>query len=850
MRSTGPSGAPRTGGGRRRTIALTIAAAVVVTPVVTGVGTAGTPPAHAATAAAVPVEQEAPDFASEVYGDPWDYSNAADQNTDTASMGSISVTGGKLAMSIRPGDWVDIVDTTAGSLPYGRDGAVKSIDTSRYKRLSFSMDEPIAGIGAIYWWTCRTKASSCLSGMTFPLVAGQHTYDIALDGQATLETKAPWTSARVVTMRLRPVVVAPGAAAVSASIDWMRLHAGTGPHDALPPGNHGSYTTEALPIPVIDSPSPADGQDLATAQRGRPWDFTNSANGSGITLRNATLRGYGSDGMTATNAGPTLNDPSVNPHVTPFSGTKYHWLSWDMTYDGPFSLADSPGGGKVARLIYYPSDAPTTPQSMNDLITWSGANAREATIDITAQDPLDENQPAPRVGWYNQTISTVTFDPNEDPSAETWHLKSFHLRADPTATNATTVKFHDAAWVAGTTAEIRVGTGAPGTPYTTIASDVPVNSGSNSATFSLGSMPAGSYRVEVIMQHPAGGGALAFSTAPIVMSKNATHDPLGSLDEVSGSDAGVTVRGWAFDPDSSAATTVRVTEGSTTLATTTTTVARPDVVRANPGAPANSGWLTKLSLSAGTHTLCATAVNVGAGNGDQQIGCRTYTVPQDTSHDPKGSFDEASVRSGTTTVALRGWSFDPDTSDVTQVAFYDQTGAAQSLGRVNTGGARADVQRAYPGAPGNSGFSTTVTLSVGTHTVCAYGINVGQGTTNPLLGCRSVSVTSVLPQGSLDEVTGGTGTVSVRGWAWDRDAGTGPLSVRVYDQTGAPRSLVTLTTGQSRTDVARAYPGAPTTTGFSGTATLGAGAHTVCVYALNVPGGDNPLLGCKDVTVR
>jgi hypothetical protein len=344
----------------------------------------------------------------------------------------------------------------------------------------------------------------------------------------------------------------------------------------------------------------------------------------------------------------------------------------------------------------------------------------------------------------------------------------------------------------------------------------------------------------------AGCGATPATAPPATRS----HDPLGAFDAFSGTDAGVVVSGWAYDPDSSGAATVKVTEGSNTVATTTTSVARPDVARAYPDAPANSGWQTPLSLTAGSHVLCATAMNVGAGSGDRQLGCKTYAVPHDTSHDPKGVFDEASVKSGTTTVNLRGWSFDPDTSAVTQVAFYDQTGAAQSLGRVGTGGSRPDVQRALRGAPGNTGYSATVTLSIGTHTVCAYGINVGLGTTNPLLGCKSVVVTNTLPQGSLDSVTAGAGTVSVGGWAWDPDAGTGPLNVRVYDQTGAPRSLMTLSTGQSRPDVARVYPQATTATGFAGSVSLSAGAHRVCVYALNTPGGDNPLLGCKSVTVR
>jgi hypothetical protein len=36
------------------------------------------------------------------------------------------------------------------------------------------------------------------------------------------------------------------------------------------------------------------------------------------------------------------------------------------------------------------------------------------------------------------------------------------------------------------------------------------------------------------------------------------------------------------------------------------------------------------------------------------------------------------------------------------------------------------------------GFDITVTLPAGLHSVCTYAINVGPGTGNPWLGCRTV----------------------------------------------------------------------------------------------------------------
>ncbi|MFZ7087748.1 hypothetical protein [Curtobacterium sp. RRHDQ10] len=846
MRTYHSSADPATAMPKRRPgLALAVAIAVAVVPV-TGVALGTAPVPARAASAATPVQAEAPDYASEVFGDPWDYSDAADQNTDFASPPTGSVANGKYTMQVGPGNWFDPIDTVAGSVPYGRDGASNSVDTNRYRRLSFSMDQPNGGIGAIYWWTCREKSSACVGGTTFPLTRGSHVYDVALDGASTLGAKVPWTSGRVVALRVQPVVVPSGSPTVTVSLDWMRLHAGTSAQAALPPGDYGTYRIEAIPEPVVDSPSPADGQDLATATRGAPWEFTNSANAKGVALQNATLQGYGSAGLTAVNAGPDQNDPIVRFPVSTFSGSQYHWLSWDMTYDGGFSLDDAAGGGKMARVHWTVAGSPII-QIGNDMLTFSGANATPGLIDLNT-NPLDENAANPRLGWSGQTIDSFRFDPNEDPGRAVWHLESLHLRADPAATNATTVKFHDAAWVAGTTADVLVGTGAPGTAYTTIASGVDVTSGQNSVRFALGSMPAGSYTVQLVLHHPVGGGALAFSKAPIRMAKDASSDPRGSLDEVSANGStGATVRGWAYDPDATGATQVRVTEGSTTLATVATSEPRPDVAGAVPGAPTNSGFRTTVPLSAGQHTLCATAVNVGLGSGDVALGCRSVTVPPDTSHDARGSFDELSGNSSG--VLLRGWAWDPDQTSATQVRVTEGT---TTLATVGTSEARPDVARNVAGAPANTGWRTTIQLATGSHTVCATALNVGAGR-DAALGCRTLSVVrdaSHDARGGFDTVTAERDGIHVTGWAWDPDD-SGASTVLLTDTTsGTPQRLGTLSTGGTRTDVARHVAGAPSTTGFDGYLDAPGGTRTICASAVNTgPGIGDVALGCKQLVV-
>lgn len=101
------------------------------------------------------------------------------------------------------------------------------------------------------------------------------------------------------------------------------------------------------------------------------------------------------------------------------------------------------------------------------------------------------------------------------------------------------------------------------------------------------------------------------------------------------------------------------------------------------------------------------------------------------------------------------------------------------------------------------------------------------------------------PVGVLDSVTTGNGSVRVTGWAWDRDT-TGVVPIHVY--VGAVGNAVG--TGSARSDVAAAFSGAPSNTGFDAVVPSAVGPQRVCVYAIDVGGAlGNPFLGCRDVVV-
>ncbi len=233
---------PRLRGPRR---AVAIATAVAVAAGLALGAAVGAP----VRASAATTESEAADYASDVYGDAWDFSNAADFNTDFSGTRA-TVSGGALKVDLALGNQLFLVHSISGSLATGRDGARQPIDPAKYSRLTFSMDQPLTKhIGAVYWFTCREQTSACGGGFSFPVVQGPHVYDFDLTAKSNLLAKVPWRSAKKVVFRLDPVVLPKGTGNTGkqVSLDWVRLHAApdaTHPHAGMPAGAYRGYTVD------------------------------------------------------------------------------------------------------------------------------------------------------------------------------------------------------------------------------------------------------------------------------------------------------------------------------------------------------------------------------------------------------------------------------------------------------------------------------------------------------------------------------------------------------------------------------------------------------------------------------
>ena len=314
--------------------------------------------------------------------------------------------------------------------------------------------------------------------------------------------------------------------------------------------------------------------------------------------------------------------------------------------------------------------------------------------------------------------------------------------------------------------------------------------------------------------------------------------PIGSLDGVVWTGSALAVAGWAIDPDTTSPITMSVTIDGTTAMTATAAAARADVGRYYPSYGPNHGYSLTLPAAPGPHQVCVTANNIGAGTTSPQLGCRTLTVPAST---PIGSLDGVGWTGST--LAVGGWAIDPDTtSPITVTVTVD----GHTVTTASATAARADIGRYYPAYGPNHGYSLTVPAAPGVHQVCVTANNIGAGTTSPQLGCRTLTVPTSTPIGSLDGVGAVGHAVSVAGWAIDPDL-TSPTTVTV---TIDGHAATTATANTVRTDVARYYPSYGPNHGFSLTVPAAPGSHKVCVTANNIGAGTtSPQLGCRTLTV-
>ena len=311
-------------------------------------------------------------------------------------------------------------------------------------------------------------------------------------------------------------------------------------------------------------------------------------------------------------------------------------------------------------------------------------------------------------------------------------------------------------------------------------------------------------------------------------------NPFGNTDYVRSAPGGVQIAGWSIDPNTSDPIAVAIYADGHLMGNVPANLARADVANVYGYFGDAHGFSVVIPLPPGNHTLCAFGLNTGVGDANTKLGCASAPA---LSGNPFGHLEDVSSVPGG--FSVRGWDIDPDTAGPVSTHLYVDGKLAAIISATQS---RPDVAAHYGAYGPAHGYLATVATTAGKHTVCAYAINVGFGSTNPALGCKTVTVMAGNPIGHLDVVQPNG---AMWGWAIDPDT-TKPISVDVYvDGKMATR----LAASQIRADVAGVYPAYGAAHGFSTVLSLSAGKHTVCAYGLNQASGTtNPQLGCQVVT--
>jgi len=453
-----------------------------------------------------PGSSTAGDWATDTFGDPMDFSNAEDFDTSPGAYvlnGSASISGGWLRISSGLNSLVRFAFAWPGVLPWGRDTQLHPIDGSTYTRLSYAYCADQSSSGGFFF----TQASGAAGLIPRGFPAGCHTDTIDLTDLSQYFPDPAYRNRWGGPMTSLVLARSQGPATVQMDFDWVRIHRADVP--AAPP---------ATPQPRLLAPSAQGEGDWAGEVLANRWDFDDPADVAGTENVAGSVSGGGFFG---TNAGKFVNDPAVvlQQGGVPIDGSVWHRLTMVLCHAGSFSLADAPGGGMVSRIQWIAAGHGAWGESQ-DIIALPGCH--DVTLDLRTDpsEAVHDEATADRSGWDNQLLGALRIDPNEDPGARQWTLYDVRLARDAITSSTYPIRFQDAAWQQGTTADIWVSTTKGGRGGTLLRAGVPVAQGTNTFTFdgrsSTGArLPRGPYWVNVQLRSPSGATQNITAEAPL-----------------------------------------------------------------------------------------------------------------------------------------------------------------------------------------------------------------------------------------------------------------------------------------------------------------------------------------------
>ncbi len=286
-------------------------------------------------------------------------------------------------------------------------------------------------------------------------------------------------------------------------------------------------------------------------------------------------------------------------------------------------------------------------------------------------------------------------------------------------------------------------------------------------------MTSGTHKVCVTAVNVIHGVSMVLGCQSITLRLN----PFGAFTSATQALGGVAVRGFAIDPDTQGPVTVSVKVDGVAGAPITAGAVDASIAKRYPAYPGAHAINSIIPVStAGTHSICLVAVNVGGGV-SMSIGCRTVTVAVD----PVGSIATVPHPRGSTSITVHGWAVDPQTTGAITIGI-SVDGAISRVVTANVPVSGLTTPFAATGV--NHGFSSTIPVSNAAHTVCATAVNVGAGA-NVNLGCQVAPSWKAVVPSIPAKVTavGGTGSAVVR---WSAPSDNGGSAITAYTLTPSP----------------------------------------------------------------
>ena len=220
-------------------------------------------------------------------------------------------------------------------------------------------------------------------------------------------------------------------------------------------------------------------------------------------------------------------------------------------------------------------------------------------------------------------------------------------------------------------------------------------------------------------------------------------NPKAGIDSAAQKSPGITVSGWARDPDTTSPIKAQISLDGTTVQTITASA----MTGSHPG----YGFTTVVPATNGAHTVCVVGINVLFGTGNSAKACSTVSL----NFNPFGAFETATrVSTSSSSIKVTGWAIDPDTSAPISVhVIVDGKGLVTTPANL----VRTDLAKSHPGTGTAHGFSIAVPADQFEHTVCMTAINVLGGDDNKWLGCKIVIAVHPKVPGAPGSVTATAG---------------------------------------------------------------------------------------------